>query len=107
MMAMRTKDALAAKKAQGVSLGGTNAGTVRTPAEAKQRAETLRTDFEALSGMSARSTAAELNKRKAVTPSGRPWSAVTVIRVRQRLAADRPLRPQRSALNSVKFNKHR
>jgi DNA invertase Pin-like site-specific DNA recombinase len=85
----RTKDALAAKKAQGIALGGANAGTKRTHAEAQQRAEGLRTVFGELSGLpSARAIAAELTKRKIATPTGGKWSAVTVIRVQRRLDAD-------------------
>jgi DNA invertase Pin-like site-specific DNA recombinase len=84
----RTKDALAAKKAQGVALGGANAGTMRTHAEAQQRAEGLRAVFNDLSGLSARAIAAELNKRKVPTPTGRQWSAMTVVRIHHRLATD-------------------
>jgi DNA invertase Pin-like site-specific DNA recombinase len=84
----RTKDALAAKKAQGVSLGGANAGTMRTQDEARGRAEELRPALEELSGLSARAIAAELNKRKVPTPTGGQWSAVTVIRVQRRLATE-------------------
>ena len=40
--------------------------------------------------MSANTAAAEPNARKAPTPPGRPWSALTVIRVRSRLAAAQP-----------------
>jgi DNA invertase Pin-like site-specific DNA recombinase len=82
----RTKDALAAKKAQGVSLGGANAGTARTQADARERAQGLRTVFKELSGLSARKIAAALNERKVATPTGGQWSAVTVIRVQGRLA---------------------
>jgi DNA invertase Pin-like site-specific DNA recombinase len=84
----RTKDALAAKKAQGVALGGANAGTARTHDDAQQRAEGLRTVFENLSSLpSARQIAAALNERRMPTPNGGPWSAVTVIRVQRRLEA--------------------
>ncbi|SHN86935.1 recombinase family protein [Bradyrhizobium erythrophlei] len=84
-----TRDALAAKKAQGVALGGANAGTMRTHAEAQQRAEGLRTVFKELSGLrSARAIAAALNERKIATPTGGKWSAVTVIRIQRRLAAN-------------------
>ena len=38
-----------------------------------------------LAGMSARATAAELNKRNIETPNGGPWYATTVIRVQNRL----------------------
>jgi hypothetical protein len=44
-------------------------------------------EFERLAGLSAHAAAAELNARKISTPSGAPWSAKTVIRVRERLAA--------------------
>jgi DNA invertase Pin-like site-specific DNA recombinase len=88
MIGRRTKEALAAKKAQGIALGGANAGTARTKAEAKQRAEGLRTVLTELSGLSARSIATELNKRKVATPAGGLWYAATVIRVQRRLAAD-------------------
>ena len=78
----------AAKKAQGVSLGGANAGTARTQVEVKQRAETLRAVFKELPDLSAHKIAAELNKRKMPTPNGGQWSAATVIRVQHRLTAD-------------------
>jgi DNA invertase Pin-like site-specific DNA recombinase len=83
----RTRDALAAKKAQGVSLGGANAGTARTQADAQERAEGLRAVFSELSSLpSARQIAAALNERKVETPNGGQWSAGTVIRVQRRLA---------------------
>jgi DNA invertase Pin-like site-specific DNA recombinase len=82
----RTKDALAAKKAQGVALGGANAGTMRTQAEAKERAERLRPVLKELSGLSGRKIAVELNRRDVPAPTGGHWSAVTVIRVQRRLA---------------------
>jgi DNA invertase Pin-like site-specific DNA recombinase len=87
-ISQRTKDALAAKKAQGILLGGANAGTARTHAEALERADGLRTVLQELSTLSARKIAAELNKRKLPTPTGAAWSAVTVIRTQRRLAAD-------------------
>jgi Recombinase len=40
-----------------------------------------------LEGLSANAIALELNKRGVATPTGSPWSAVTVIRVRRRLEA--------------------
>jgi DNA invertase Pin-like site-specific DNA recombinase len=85
MISRRTKDALAAKKAQGVKLGGLNAKGIQNRDEAKERAEELRPIFAELAGMSARKIAAALNDRKVPTPNGGPWSAVTVIRVQRRL----------------------
>jgi DNA invertase Pin-like site-specific DNA recombinase len=88
MIGRRTKEALAAKKAQGVSLGGANAGTMRTQAEARKRADELRTFLTELSALSVRAIAAELNKRKVPTPTSGQWSAVTVTRVQRRSAKD-------------------
>jgi DNA invertase Pin-like site-specific DNA recombinase len=85
LISQRTKDALAAKKAQGVRLGGLNAGLVRVRDEAKARAEALRPILDELKGQSARAIAAELNARKLPTPSGGAWHAGTVIRVQRRL----------------------
>jgi DNA invertase Pin-like site-specific DNA recombinase len=86
VISQRTRDALAAKKAQGVKLGGLNAKGVANRDEAKARAEDLRPILAELSGLSANAIAAELNKRNVPTPTGSPWSAVTVIRVQRRLA---------------------
>jgi hypothetical protein len=54
---------------------------------AKQRAEEPRPIFAKLEGKSARETARILNADNVATPTGKPWSAMTVNRVRQRLAA--------------------
>ena len=85
LISQRTRDALAAKKAQGVKLGGLNAKGVANREEAKARAEALRPILAELSGLSANAIAVELNKRNVPTPTGHPWSAVTVIRVQRRL----------------------
>ena len=85
LISQRTKDALAAKKAQGVKLGGLNAKGIANRDEAKARAEALRPVLEELSGLSARAIAAELNAREVATPSGGKWHAETVIRVQRRL----------------------
>src|SRR5580692_9020913 len=50
VISQRTKDALAAKKAQGVRLGGLNAGGIKKRDEALDRAEGLRTVFTELTG---------------------------------------------------------
>lgn len=88
MISRRTKDALAAKKAQGVKLGGLNAKGIQNRDDAKERAEALRPIFAELAGKSARAIAAVLNERKVATPSGKAWYAATVIRVQQRLDAE-------------------
>ena len=86
MISRRTKDALAAKKAQGVRLGGLNAKGIANRVEAQQRAEALRPVFAGLAGMSHRKMAAELNAMGVETPAGGLWHAVTVKRVLARLS---------------------
>jgi DNA invertase Pin-like site-specific DNA recombinase len=85
-ISQRTRDALAAKKAQGVKLGGLNAKGIANREEAQQRAEALRPVFAGLAGMSHRKMAAELNAMGVPTPAGGQWHAVTVKRVLERLA---------------------
>jgi DNA invertase Pin-like site-specific DNA recombinase len=80
-----TSAALQAKKAQGVKLGGLNAGGIKKRDDAIDRAEQLRPVFAELAGQSARAIAAELNKRGVSTPAGGAWHSVTVIRVQKRL----------------------
>jgi DNA invertase Pin-like site-specific DNA recombinase len=89
MISRRTKDALAAKKAQGVMLGGLRAYGVQARDDANERAEKLRPVFVELAGMSARKIAAALNRRKIATPTGGDWHAATVIRVQKRLGLTR------------------
>ena len=87
LISQRTKEALAAKKAQGVKLGGLNAKGIANRDEAQGRAEVLRPTLAELSGLSARAIAGELNARGIATPSGGKWHAETVIRVQRRLAS--------------------
>jgi DNA invertase Pin-like site-specific DNA recombinase len=86
MIAKRTKDGLAAAKAKGVVLGNPDLAAANK-ADAIERAKALAPILAGCEGMSARAIAAELNARKVETPTGAPWSAKTVIRVRERLAA--------------------
>jgi DNA invertase Pin-like site-specific DNA recombinase len=86
LISQRTRDALAAKKAQGVKLGGLNAKGIANRQEALERAEQLRPVFAELAGMSHRQMAAQLNARKIPTPAGGQWHAVTIKRVLSRLA---------------------
>jgi len=85
LISQRTRDALAAKKAQGVRLGGLNAGGIKRRDEALDRAEQLRPVFVELAGLSTRAVAAVLNERKIPTPAGGLWHSVTVVRVQKRL----------------------
>jgi DNA invertase Pin-like site-specific DNA recombinase len=87
MISVRTKEALAAKKAQGVKLGGSNAKSLATQAEAKARAEALRPILAKLADMTAKAIADELNRRGVPTPNGGRWHAGSVIRVQRRLGA--------------------
>jgi Resolvase, N terminal domain len=86
MIGERTRAGLAAAKKRGVRLGGLNAKGIAEQQAARQRAEQLRPIFAELADMSARKTAEELNRRGVATPAGGKWHAVTVLRVRQRLA---------------------
>jgi DNA invertase Pin-like site-specific DNA recombinase len=86
LISQRTKDGLAAAKRRGVKLGGRNAQSDKTAAEAARRAEQLRSIMAELAGLSANQAAAELNQRKVPTASGGQWFATQVIRLRQRLS---------------------
>lgn len=83
----RTRVALQAAKARGVKLGGTNAQSIANCEDANRRAEQLRSIFAELASMSANKAAAELNQRSVPTPKGGQWHALTVMRLRKRLAA--------------------
>ena len=90
MISERTKAGLAAAKARGVKLGGPRLAEINETRQAAAvgRAEALAAILAELSGMSARAAAAQLNARKVATPTGKPWSAKTVIRARERLVAE-------------------
>jgi DNA invertase Pin-like site-specific DNA recombinase len=85
LISQRTKAGLAAAKARGKKLGGHRAQSTANKTAAAERAEALRPLFAELAALSANKAATELNARKVATPTGRPWSALTVIRVRGRL----------------------
>ena len=76
-----------AAKARGVRLGGTNAQSIANRSEANKHAKKLRPILTELAGLSANKAAAELNQRGVATPQGGKWHALTVVRLRQRLAA--------------------
>src|SRR5215831_12423402 len=85
LISRRTKDALAAAKARGVRLGNRTLPAANRAA-ARERAEALRPVLAELSNLSATAAAAELNRRGVPTPVGARWHAMTIIRLRRRLA---------------------
>jgi DNA invertase Pin-like site-specific DNA recombinase len=88
MISERTKQALASAVAsKGTKLGGIREYGRNLQADAVERAKAMAPIFEELAGRSAREIARILNDRNVATPTGKPWSAMTVIRVRDRLSA--------------------
>jgi DNA invertase Pin-like site-specific DNA recombinase len=73
LISQRTKAALAAKKAQGVKLGGLNAKGIANRNEAMERAEQLRPVLADLAGLSQGKMASELNSRGIPAPAGGTW----------------------------------
>jgi DNA invertase Pin-like site-specific DNA recombinase len=87
-----TKEALAAAKARGTTRDGRplKLGDYPRIAEAKQRAtaaraEAMRPAITETAHLSARAAADELNRRSVTTASGKPWHAMQIIRMRDRL----------------------
>jgi hypothetical protein len=82
-----TKAALTAAKERGVVLGGLKLPSINLAQQeaAKARAEVIAPVLVELAGLSAHKAFAELNARQVPTPTGRPWSAKTVIRALARL----------------------
>jgi hypothetical protein len=72
-------------EASGKKLGGHNAQSDRTAAEATAFAEQMRPILAELAALSANRAAAVLNERKVATAAGGRWSSTQVIRLRQRL----------------------
>jgi DNA invertase Pin-like site-specific DNA recombinase len=86
LISQRTKDGLAAARAKGVKLGNADLAKANRAAAA-DRAQALRPVFAETAGLSAHKAAEVINARQVPTPTGRPWSAQTVLRVRARLAS--------------------
>jgi DNA invertase Pin-like site-specific DNA recombinase len=87
MISRRTKDALAEAKANGKQLGGLRNHGRELKQAVIERAKALEPLFVELAGKSARESARILNDRNLPTPTGMPWSAMTVIRAQKRLTA--------------------
>ena len=87
LISERTRAGLQAARRRGVKLGNPTLGRDNKRA-AMQRAKELRPILKSMEGQSARSIAAELNRRKIETPRGLKWSAMTVIRVQRRLGLE-------------------
>jgi DNA invertase Pin-like site-specific DNA recombinase len=88
MISERTKAGLRAARQRGVVLGSPALSALNTAQQeaAVGRARAIADVLGELAGMSARAIARELNTRHVPTPTGRSWSAKTVIRARDRLA---------------------
>jgi DNA invertase Pin-like site-specific DNA recombinase len=87
MISDRTKQALPSAKANGKQLGGLRDHGRIAKEAAVERAKALAPLFDDLADKSAREIARILNERNVATPTGKLWSAMTVIRARDRLAA--------------------
>jgi DNA invertase Pin-like site-specific DNA recombinase len=86
MISERTKVGLAVARSRGKVLGNA-AQALDNQEQARLRAVALRAILADVADLSARAAAIALNTRKVATPTGAPWSAKTVIRVRERLAS--------------------
>lgn len=84
MISRRTRDALAQAKARGIILGNP-AQAAANKTEAVDRARDLAKKFSPYANLSAVKAAAALNTAGVKTTTGAPWSAKTVIRVRNRI----------------------
>jgi len=87
MISQRTVAALARAKANGRQLGAlANGQAVKEAEKARQQAQALAREFLTVSGYSASQAAKMLNQRGVKSARGGEWSAMTVIRVRRRIA---------------------
>ena len=86
LISARTKEGLKAAKARGTKLGGWTAGSEASKRAADELAERMRPILAELSRLpSARQIAAELNRRRLKSATGREWSSKTVVRLMARL----------------------
>ena len=85
LISERTKAGLAAAKRRGVRLGGRNARSDQTAAEASERAERCVRSWSSFREVSQTKPRPRLNRRKVATAAGGQWFATQVMRLRQRL----------------------
>jgi DNA invertase Pin-like site-specific DNA recombinase len=83
-IAERTRNALAIAKAKGKIIGNPDLGR-KNKQDAAARAQQLRPIIAETAHLSMQAAAAELNRRGALTATGKPWHAMQILRVRQRL----------------------
>jgi DNA invertase Pin-like site-specific DNA recombinase len=92
LISQRTKAALAAVKARGVTLGNPRLSEAQPLAVAAVKAEAdafaanVRPILDSLAPMSATAMARELNARRVATANGGKWSATQVLRILRRTA---------------------
>jgi DNA invertase Pin-like site-specific DNA recombinase len=75
LISQRTREGLAAARRRGKKLGGHNAQSDKTAAEATAFAEQMRPILAELAALSANRAAAVLNERKVATAAGGRWSS--------------------------------
>jgi DNA invertase Pin-like site-specific DNA recombinase len=85
LISQRTKEGLAAARRRGKKLGGHNAQSDKTAAEATAFAEQMRPILAELAALSANRAAAVLNERRVATAAGGRWSSTQVIRLRHEM----------------------
>ena len=90
LISQRTKAALAAVKARGVTLGNPNLAAARAKANALATpradafAASIKPILDSLGGMSANAMARKLNARGVKTARGEQWTSVQVLRILRR-----------------------
>jgi DNA invertase Pin-like site-specific DNA recombinase len=89
MISARTKDALRAAKARGVTLGNPVQAKANATA-ATEFAEGLREVVWPIVNLPSRRIASILNSRGVKSPTGKAWQSVTVLRLIERLKEVRP-----------------
>ena len=84
LISQRTKDALAARKAQGMKLAAMRDKSIQN-APRPRLGPRIAADAGGAVRLVGQRDRGELNRRGVATPTGSPWSAKTVSRVQKRL----------------------